>query len=433
MGNKILLCCLLSLSLFLLAASPALAVSYYVSPNGSDTNPGTQEQPWRTIRKAVDTVMDGTVIVMAGSYPEFISVGKSNISFIAEGKVNMLGFSVTGNHNLIRGFTITNPSKNFGIMVTGNNNTFEKNDISNTKADGIRFFGSGNNFIGNYIHDIVDRSLITTDPHVDCFQTWGPAENIVFEKNFCNNTSTYGSNQIVMLENITPPVRNISFKNNVLIMRDGGYANMNFERKAGQSEISNIVIVNNTIVHLNGTSQEAIDLITITGAQVQNNIFIDFGGQYRPYVFFEGGTNINISNNAVYKSDNVAPAGGPFPNDIWMQDLGLADYKNYDFHLKPTSPLIDRGYYLGSLVVGDYDGTSRPQGAGYDIGAYEYVDSSVSKMGDVNANGVVNIIDIGIILDNYGKVASNYPKADINSDGVINIIDIGIIIDNYGK
>ncbi len=42
-----------------------------------------------------------------------------------------------------------------------------------------------------------------------------------------------------------------------------------------------------------------------------------------------------------------------------------------DFHLTENSPAIDNGTEVGAPAV-DYDGNSRPHGAGFDIGAYEY-------------------------------------------------------------
>lgn len=56
-----------------------------------------------------------------------------------------------------------------------------------------------------------------------------------------------------------------------------------------------------------------------------------------------------------------------------------------------------------------------------------------AKTGDINGDGNVNIVDIGIIIDNYGKNPIPNPKTDLNNDGTINIVDIGIVIDNYGK
>ena len=57
-----------------------------------------------------------------------------------------------------------------------------------------------------------------------------------------------------------------------------------------------------------------------------------------------------------------------------------------------------------------------------------------AKIGDVNGDGCVDIVDIGIVVDFYGEevTASGVnKKADVNGDGTIDIIDIGIIIDRY--
>jgi hypothetical protein len=42
-----------------------------------------------------------------------------------------------------------------------------------------------------------------------------------------------------------------------------------------------------------------------------------------------------------------------------------------DFHLQAGSPAIDKGIPVSGLLQ-DPDGVSRPQGAGWDVGAYEY-------------------------------------------------------------
>lgn len=42
----------------------------------------------------------------------------------------------------------------------------------------------------------------------------------------------------------------------------------------------------------------------------------------------------------------------------------------FDLHLSPASPAIDSGTSAGAPSE-DFDGRARPQGSGYDIGAYE--------------------------------------------------------------
>ncbi len=209
--------------------------AYYVSMNGSDANAGTQAQPWKTIQKAANSG-SGTIYVLAGTYPERVKITRAGLTFMAQGVVNMKGFTITANNTTIKGFNIStsvvtdpdgfgikvsasgcllegnyihdtgrdgvlldnstsqcvvrnntfvHPSQS-GVDVRGTNNIIESNDISGTyqhppqwanppswvDADGIRFFGSGHIVRGNYIHDIYYGIPENIDPHIDCFQTW---------------------------------------------------------------------------------------------------------------------------------------------------------------------------------------------------------------------------------------------------------------------
>lgn len=58
--------------------------------------------------------------------------------------------------------------------------------------------------------------------------------------------------------------------------------------------------------------------------------------------------------------------------------------------------------------------------------------TTAPKIGDVNNDGIVNIADVGIIIDVYGTSPAGDARADLNKDGRVNIIDIGIVIDHYG-
>ena len=64
-----LIYCLASL-LFLLLSLPSSAAQYFVSPSGEDENPGTREQPWKTIAKANEMLQPGdTVTFLDGRRP----------------------------------------------------------------------------------------------------------------------------------------------------------------------------------------------------------------------------------------------------------------------------------------------------------------------------------------------------------------------------
>ena len=50
---------------------------------------------------------------------------------------------------------------------------------------------------------------------------------------------------------------------------------------------------------------------------------------------------------------------------------------------------------------------------------------------DMNADGVVNIIDLTLVASNFGKTGEN--AADVNGDGVVNIIDLTLVAGAFGN
>jgi hypothetical protein len=69
-------------------------------------------------------------------------------------------------------------------------------------------------------------------------------------------------------------------------------------------------------------------------------------------------------------SDLQDGAGDPADNNI-SSDPVFVGGAPYDLHLQGTSPCIDVGTASGAPIV-DLDGDTRPNGDGYDIGAYEF-------------------------------------------------------------
>lgn len=88
---------------------------YYVAKDGDDTHPGTEELPWRTIQKGVDTLSAGeTLVVKPGVYDERVVVSNSGTAEDARLKIfsqtahaaKCQGFEIKGNYVTVSGFQI---------------------------------------------------------------------------------------------------------------------------------------------------------------------------------------------------------------------------------------------------------------------------------------------------------------------------------------
>jgi hypothetical protein len=279
--------------------------------------------------------------------------------------------------NVLRSNRIVN-AIDAGIYVQGKDHLIVSNDISHTvqthagmtnsgDADGIRFFGSGSTFRKNYIHDILFTDRGNKDPHIDAFQTWGPCADMIIEQ---NTILMEGKGQGITIEGMVQPTGNITIRNNVFMTTGTGYSPAVNAGDVGL--VTNITIVNNTMVALNGPAEYAIWLFqNLRGAVIKNNAIYDHGNSQTPYIQVDrGASGLNIGSNSISKSDGKAPAGSPYPRDLWMVNPQFVNLAGRDFHLKPASPLINSGATLAN-VPNDFDDATRPAGRAHDIGAYK--------------------------------------------------------------
>lgn len=267
-----------------------------------------------------------------------------------------------------------------GIDVRGRNHLVEDNEIWGTiqhhpkwanrprwvDADGIRFHGSGHVIRGNYIHDILFSDPENANPHIDCFQTFyskpyhEAATNIVIEQNRCDNAQSQTSLQVgkgFMLQE----ANGLVIRNNLI----HAYVGVKADRGS-----DNLTILNNTftsdVTLTTAHDPSGISLTDVTNAVIQNNIFFNLPG----HIIYLQNSAVNGGRNLMFRNDGRAlQNSGTYSheNDLWGVDpLFVSDT---DFHLSAGSPAIDAG--LAVSVETDFDGIPRPQGAGYDIGAYE--------------------------------------------------------------
>jgi hypothetical protein len=139
-------------------------------------------------------------------------------------------------------------------------------------------------------------------------------------------------------------------------------------------------IYNNLVYGLLNVSGPGISVYADTNAAVYNNTV--YGGANDGIIVDGGSTGAIIRNNIAFGNsgsnyNNISSAGTTHDHNVDSgTDPVFVNAGAHDFHLQSTSPAIDTGsssVFAG--IVDDYDGNSRPQGAAWDIGAYEFLAS----------------------------------------------------------
>jgi hypothetical protein len=171
----------------------ALATEYYVSPTGSDSNPGTLASPWGTIQKGANTAVAGDTVWLRGgtyaittpntsgsgitfsksgtsdtnrikywAYPgEVPKIDFSNMTISTTGYT--MGVTVSGNWLHFKGIeeccTTETTFANNGFDVSGSNDIFELLNMHNNMGNGIFMgtkTGGGNLILNCDSHDNYD-------------------------------------------------------------------------------------------------------------------------------------------------------------------------------------------------------------------------------------------------------------------------------------
>lgn len=172
---------------------PQQSSGYYVSVTGNDNNPGTLQQPWRTIQRAANTLIAGdTVYVMSGTYNERVIPQNSGTSgnyivystyqnqvVTIDGSGITLPDDLVGlfhiawkNYIKVSGFRLINAGPNMdnaGILVIGSSYiTLSGNSTYSTVSSGIGVWLSDNITI-----DSNDINLACNNGRQECITVAG--------------------------------------------------------------------------------------------------------------------------------------------------------------------------------------------------------------------------------------------------------------------
>ncbi len=275
--------------------------------------------PWTTAEDWVNKASDG-IMARACSFVNIINNDLQNVRF---------GIGLNGSNLYAIGNSITNFSGD-GIRLVGSNCIIESNVVKNcyqvdgNHDDGIQAFTTGGFVVDNNVirrniilnYEDPDQPLLGNLQGIACFD--GPIQNWIVENNLVivdhwHGISLYGATHCSIINNT---VLDPSPEDNI------GPSWIKIEDLNGYPS-SDCIVTNNV----------ANTLTFSTNSTTATN-------------------NFELSTYNDYTDNFVSPSA-------------------YDFHLQPNSILIDAAD--GSLApTDDLEGASRPQGTGFDVGAYEY-------------------------------------------------------------
>jgi hypothetical protein len=298
-----------------------------------------------------DTNAEAHSVAIAGSTQDNVqNVVRGNTLYRAQG----VGISIAG-----RGWLVEENELSHGLDVNTVTGAYNGSD-----TDAVRFFGSGHVIRNNDMHDYLLEEQLG-EPHIDCFQTFAVhlesqfAHDILVEGNTCDN---FG--QMFMVEDNASGnyVHHITFRNNIL---RGARAS------AINGSCDHFTFVNNVVAD---SHYSAIGLVRSPYLTLVNNIFYNNGGGSQ--IIDEDSKVGSVWDYNVHYPDFSWPHKQPEfdRHGMFGVDPRFVDQATGDYHLWFDSPAVDAGLTLYGF---NYDKAifDRPQGASWDIGAYEFVPS----------------------------------------------------------
>lgn len=429
---------------------------YYVSPTGSNANSGTnQSSPWQTLAFAYPHLTPGdTLWVMPGTYAEYVTAGvPSGTSWANKIRIAAL---TPGTALLFP------PVGGFHAVIFSNNESYIEwdgidIDAANVERDGFRVecfdLGGGNAGFPHHIRcqncTILGSQLNTgsgsAQPQsVQFIDTVGGSTgfnellNCVIRRCGGNNDFAHGvyvsssdntleGNDISdflgaglqvynghvsvggLIDASRNKVRRNTIHDNRFVFNNRGWG---VTASSGvDNEVSNNLIFN--IVTAGPSSGGGgLNVFTGTNCQILNNTV---AGCTLGITLDAGATSCDLINNIAYGNDLDYRDNGSGNNLDAHNLIGVnplfANVSTDDYSLQAGSVAINAGLTLAG-IVNDRLGFTRPFGAAYDYGAYEY-GAGGGGSPDVPADGAIVVFDtctgaVGNLTSHVGEIGAQW-------------------------
>jgi hypothetical protein len=276
--------------------------SFYVSTSGSDSNPGTQTAPWRTVQHAADTVRAGsTVNVRGGVYEELVTIKVSGNA--ADGFITFQSYP---GETAVLDATHFTPSGRQGVLTIHNQSyvRIEGFEIRNFRTAehrlaplGISVMGAGSHIelLKNNVHHI-EQTFPGRDSPGSGGNGFGiavygtdaktPISDLVIDGNEVHHLQTGSSESLVVNGNVT----NFRITHNVVHDNNNiGIDVIGFERTAPAPAVDQArdgVVSGNLVYNITSRGNPAYG-----NDENSDGIYVD------------GGTRILIEQNVMHDVD----------------------------------------------------------------------------------------------------------------------------------
>lgn len=406
--------------------------TYYVSPEGSNTNPGTETQPWQTVQFAVNEALPGDILLVedgvyqgpvvmtrSGTVDAYVTLKAVNTwgakIAVANGLGAEDGIKVVANYVTIDGFELYDTAPGAGHL--GNGITVYKNHHVNIRNNKIYDFGGSGIQATHFDHVLIENNVVYNNAKYNPNQPSGislyqaiAVDDAPGYHAIVRNNRSYGNINLVPLNAngtrdgngiLIDDFRNsagenpgdVAFIHRTLVENNLCYDNGGKGIQVFKSD--HVDVFNNTAYHNNhdeqneGTWRAELSLAFGDDTIWRNNIGVAKLGAgilawNRAILIARSGETVwenNITFNgtpgelSVLADDAVETEAYLIANNQMGVNPLFTDADNQDFSLTTESPAINTGSdEVVSLI--DINYVARPQGA-VDIGAFEFVDPNL--------------------------------------------------------
>lgn len=378
---------------------------YYISPSGDDANIGSQERPWKTLKKAIESLQPGqTGIFLDGEY-----IQDNRISFVRSGTASQrihlkaqnlhkakliwkysqrnsaFKFLVNRSFITIEGFEITQEKKypynidsDFNQKLDADGNpTVNHNDIlllSRPYLAGDPEIVEGTIFKNNFLHNVFEECI---KGHL--------SKNILIQNNICTDSDLDGID-LVNVDTVIIEQNTIKDTGRSAILAKGGSRNIVMRNNL---VISELIAMTSGAVYLGGSAGIAAGMY-----------FPDSGNPYEIYSSVAY-NNIIFVNKQMGGAANIAIGimlegainSAAFNNTIINADIGLAAKVGGNPDWTTNNPPYERPGVVNSSIINNV--VAGASIAGESLGVY----NGAIKHRNLFSNSAGVVADSGHLVD----------------------------------